>query len=146
MTRRITLYAVVLTLCLIGNARAAGTVRQYLSGTDRDSTVPWEFFCTEGRNSGRWTTIPVPSCWDMQGFGTLSYSNDDKTKPVEKGQYRHTFAVPAEWADKRVFLVFEGSMTDTEAKVNGQLAGPVHQGGFYRFKYDVTKLLKVGAS
>ncbi|MDQ6843043.1 MAG: glycoside hydrolase family 2, partial [Bacteroidota bacterium] len=26
--------------------------------------------------------------------------------------------------------------------VNGQQAGPVHQGGFYRFKYDITSLLK----
>ena len=25
----------------------------------------------------------------------------------------------ADWADKRVFLVFEGSMTDTETRING---------------------------
>jgi hypothetical protein len=47
--------------------------------------------------------------------------------------------------NKNVFIVFEASMTDTEVKINGQSAGPVHQGGFYRFKYDITKLLNYGA-
>ena len=37
-------------------------------------------------------------------------------------------------------------MTDTEVFVNGQSAGPVHQGGFYRFSYDVTDLLKFGSN
>ena len=35
-------------------------------------------------------------------------------------------------------------MTDTEVKVNGQQAGDVHQGGFYRFSYDITDLLQYG--
>jgi hypothetical protein len=37
---------------------------QFLSGTDKDHTVPWEFRVSAGRNSGFWTNIPVPSCWD----------------------------------------------------------------------------------
>ena len=49
------------------------------------------------------------------------------------------------WKDQRVFLVFEGAMTDTSAKLNGQSVGPTHQGGFYRFKYEVTDKLKLGA-
>lgn len=36
-------------------------------------------------------------------------------------------------------------MTDTTAKLNGQSVGPTHQGGFYRFKYEVTDKLKLGA-
>src|SRR5690606_5508983 len=35
-------------------------------------------------------------------------------------------------------------MTDTEVKINGQLAGEIHQGAFYRFKYDISRLLKYG--
>jgi hypothetical protein len=132
--------------CLALVAHGQTTERQYLSGKDRTSTVSWEFFCTGGRKSGEWTTIPVPSCWDMQGFGRLAYGKDDTQQPVEEGKYRHTFAVPAGWDGKRLFLVFEGVMTDTEVKVNGQTTGPVHQGGFYRFKYDVTPLVKPGAS
>ena len=35
-------------------------------------------------------------------------------------------------------------MTDASVKVNGAEAGPLHQGAFYRFKYDITELLKFG--
>jgi hypothetical protein len=52
--------------------------------------------------------------------------------------------VSKKWKKKQVFVVFEGSMTDTEVKINGQIAGPVHQGSFYRFRYDVSDLLKYG--
>ena len=114
---------------------------QYLSGKDRESPVDWEFMVSGGRNANQWTTIPVPSNWEFQGFGTFNYGHD-KDKGDEKGLYRHNFTVPGEWENKRIFIVFEGSMTDTEVKINGQLAGPVHQGGFYRFEYDISKLVQ----
>ncbi|HEX8429611.1 glycoside hydrolase family 2 protein [Hymenobacter sp.] len=123
---------------------------QYLSGTDNTHTATWDFYCTGGRRSGVWTTIQVPSCWEQQGFGSYNYGRDYKTYGKnfrfadEKGQYKHQFKVPTAWQGQQVFVVFEGSMTDTEVKVNGQLAGPIHQGAFYRFKYDLTDKLKYG--
>jgi hypothetical protein len=117
---------------------------QYLSGKDKDNRIDWEFFCTGGRNSGVWTSIPVPSCWELEGFGEYHYGrNKQKPEPadVEQGFYRHTFTVSEDWEGKTVYLVFEGVMTDAEVKINGSLAGPVHQGAFYEFKYDITSLL-----
>lgn len=35
-------------------------------------------------------------------------------------------------------------MTDTEVKINGKLAGPIHQGAFYRFKYNISDKLDFG--
>jgi len=131
-------------------ASARETEVRYLSGTGPEDAVPWEFLCTGGRNSGTWTTIPVPSCWEQQGFGTYNYGvhhRPSKDKPApppladEEGHYRHTFRVPAEWRDRAVRLVFDGVMTDAEVRVNGRSAGPVHQGSFYRFHYDITALL-----
>ncbi|RYG58465.1 glycoside hydrolase family 2, partial [bacterium] len=119
---------------------AQSTTIQYLSGTDKDHTVAWDFLCSEGRKSGKWSKIPVPSNWELQGFGAYNYGHD-RVKSNEQGQYKREFSVNS-GAGKRVFIVFEGSMTDTEVKINGQSAGPVHQGGFYRFKYDITNLLK----
>ncbi|WP_313888325.1 glycoside hydrolase family 2 protein [Lentzea alba] len=113
-----------------------------LTGEDADHTVDWEFQCTSGRNSGVWSTIPTPSNWECRGYGTYNYGGT--LVPEEKGLYRHRFTPPASWAPRRVFLVFEGSMTDTEVRVNGASAGPVHRGGFYRFRYDVTTLLRLG--
>ena len=126
------------------------TERQYLSGHGCDDTVEWDFFCTDGRNSGRWTKIRVPSCWELQGFGTYQYgiSFYGKAFPEgiagEKGMYKYEFEVPEEFRGKQVSLVFEASMTDTEVKVNGRKAGSKHQGAFYCFSYNVTDLLKYG--
>jgi hypothetical protein len=52
---------------------AQQTEKLYLSGTGNDNTKNWEFFCTAGVNAGKWTTIPVPSCWELQGFGKYDY-------------------------------------------------------------------------
>jgi hypothetical protein len=123
---------------------------QFLSGTDNIHTRTWEFFCTSGRNSGIWTKIEVPSQWEQQGFGEYDYGRDYRTYGKkfkfadEKGLYKYAFQVPAEWRNRKVFIVFEGSMTDTEVKINGRLAGEIHQGAFYQFKYDITDKLKFG--
>jgi hypothetical protein len=151
--------AIVFAFGLI--VRGDVTQRQYLSGTDKDHTVAWQFYCDRGQNSGKWSTIAVPSNWELQGFGVYTYGNAvtaairavprggspaDRAaaEPGVHGKYKVNFNVPAEWAGKRVFLVFDGAMTDTEAFVNGQSAGPIHRGGYYRFKYDVTQLVKLG--
>ena len=39
------------------------TQKLYLSGHGCDDMVEWDFFCTDGNNSGKWTKIGVPSCW-----------------------------------------------------------------------------------
>src|SRR5687768_2607319 len=143
------MYKAPLLLVLFASAAvcATETQRQYLSGKGVDDDVRWEFSCSAGSSSGQWTTIRVPSCWDTEGFGTLTYGRVPKGQPHsdERGHYRHRFLVPADWDGQTIHLVFDGSMTDTTAHVNGQLAGPTHQGAFYRFKYDVTKLVKPGA-
>ncbi|HYP17399.1 MAG TPA: glycoside hydrolase family 2 TIM barrel-domain containing protein [Opitutus sp.] len=123
-------------------ASPAATERLYLSGRDITDAVAWEFRCSDGAKAGEWTTIPVPSNWEMHGFGTLSYS---KTTPSEKGEYRHRFTLPAAWKDRRIRIVFDGVMTDTRVTVNGQSAGEMHQGGFYRFHHDITNLVRFDA-
>lgn len=125
-------------------ARSQKTERHYLSGTDKDHTVAWDFLCTSGRNSGVWTKIPVPSNWELQGFGNFNYGWEKNDG--EDGLYKYTFKSLPGWVNKKVKIVFEGSMTDTEVKINGRPAGPIHQGAFYRFKYDITALLNPGAN
>ncbi len=123
---------------------------QYLSGTDNENTKSWEFYCTGGRQSSEWTTIEVPSCWEQQGFGTYNYGRDYVTYGKkqkfadEQGLYRYRFNIPTSWKGKKINIVFEGSMTDTEVKINGKPAGDIHQGSFYRFKYAISDLLEFG--
>ena len=131
----------------------------YLSGHGPEDAVKWDFWCSEGMKSGKWGKIDVPSCWEQQGYGGLIYGRyyiydrEDEKKWADRhdnrltkeyGLYRHRFQVPRQWQGRQVNIVFEGVMTDTEVKVNGQLAGDIHQGGFYRFSYDITDLLQYG--
>ncbi|MFK8162890.1 MAG: glycoside hydrolase family 2 protein [Lewinella sp.] len=149
---RLAFLFVLLTATLGAGAQVQGgmTSIEYLSGTDNDHTVDWEFYCTAGRRSKEWTTIQVPSCWEQQGFGNYDYGRDYRTFGKrfrfadEKGIYRHQFTAKKEWKNQQVNLVFEGVMTDAEVKINGQLVGDIHQGAFYRFKYDVTEQLRYG--
>ena len=122
-------------------AIAQSTILQYLSGTDKDHTVQWDFFCTKGRNSGKWSTIAVPSNWEQQGFGTYNYYKDLQN-PDEQGLYKYHFNVASFYKGKKIFIVFDAAMTDAEVTINGRPAGPIHQGGFYQFKYDITDLLQ----
>lgn len=126
-------------LCLLwpllpGSLSARESEIRHLSRTGPEDAVNWEFLCTGGRISATWTTIPVPSCWEQQDFGTYNYGMNhrpgrDRPNPPpladEEGHYRHTFRVPVEWRDRAVRIVFDGVMTDAEVKINGQPAGPV---------------------
>ena len=60
-----------LLVCTLAGAQQTQTL--YLSGTGLDNTVTWQFRCSDGANSGRWTTIQVPSQWELQGFGQYNY-------------------------------------------------------------------------
>jgi hypothetical protein len=95
-------------------------------------------------NANKWSTIGVPSNWQLQGFGIYEYGrpNPEGGWPRTHGIYKRTFTTPATWRTKAVFIDFEGVMTDAKVTINGQSAGPIHQGGYYAFKYDITSLLK----
>jgi len=122
--------------------------RVYLSGKDVATAINWDFKVSDGQNSQVWSKIKVPSNWEMEGFGNFNYGHDhrepDRVLGIEIGYYKHYFNTESEWKTKVVNLVFDGSMTDTEVKVNGKLVGPVHQGGFYRFSYDISSYLNFG--
>jgi len=146
MTIKSILYILTLLITLPVIAQQTETI--FLSGTDAANTVEWDFYCTDGMNSGKWSKIDVPSNWELQGFGTYNYGRDwnkkDRTVGKEHGLYKYEFEVTKEWKGKTINIVFDGSMTDTNVKINGKSAGEIHQGAFYRFKYDISKLLKYG--
>src|SRR5215469_7253391 len=139
---RLGLVLLAVLFAALPTAFAQQTEFEYLSGHGKDDAVPWKFFCTSGAHSGYWTNLPVPSNWELHGFGTLNYFRDLTNAYNERGLYEHEFSVPSDWSGKRLFLVFQGVMTDTSAKLNCQLVGAMHQGGYYQFKYEVTSLIK----
>jgi hypothetical protein len=135
--------------------QASSTEVLPLSGMgDKDEApVYWDFQLDTGRGGGEWRKIVVPSQWEQQGFGSYYYGTQGRGKPdadpvipKETGTYRRSFDIPADWRDRQIHLIFEAAMTDTSVTINGQSAGPTHQGGFYRFSYDITNLLQPGAN
>lgn len=134
--------------CAAVQAQAPHPERIYLSGTGIDHTKTWDFYCSGGQNSGKWKKIEVPCNWELQGFGDYTYGRWYKVpgeRPSDEiGTYRHQFNAPKTWAGQRVKIFFDGVMTDVEVSINGKSAGEMHQGGFYRFKYDITDLINLG--
>lgn len=125
---------------------APETQSVYLSGKGPSDAVEWDFQISAGRRAGEKAKIPVPSQWEQHGFGDYDYGSvPGKDKHDEDGLYQRTFTVPETWRGQRVRIVFDGSMTDTTVTVNGQTAGPTHQGAFYRFHYDITDKIKFGS-
>ena len=66
-----------------------------------EAPVHWDFRLDQGRGSGEWKRIVVPSCWEQQGFGTYYYGtqgrgkpDDDPVIPKETGTYRRSFEIP----------------------------------------------------
>jgi hypothetical protein len=148
---------VTLSLALSARAAASETLVMPLSGMGEAGEAPvyWDFKLDSGRGSNpdrkKWDRIVVPACWEQQGFGAYYYGtqgrakpDDDPIIPKETGTYRREFQIPAAWDGREIHVVFEAAMTDTSVSINGQSAGATHQGGFYRFDYDITKLVKPG--
>lgn len=80
-----------------------------------------------------WKTIPVPSNWEMHGYGVPIYSNIPYPFPVDPphpptednpvGHYRRDFEMPAGWDGMQVTLHFGGVSSAYYVWVNGKLVG-----------------------
>ncbi|MBQ9356651.1 MAG: glycoside hydrolase family 2 [Prevotella sp.] len=143
MTRRFLLSFVICHLSF--SIAAQETERLYLSGHGCDDMVQWDFKCTDGRGSGQWTKIGVPSCWELQGFGTYQYGMRfyGKATPEgiadEHGLYKTEFTLPQEWQGRQIELVFEAVFTEARVQINGRKAGAgTYQGGFTRHTIDIS--------
>ena len=82
--------------------------------------------------------VLVPFCVEsaLSGVGKL-------VRPNQLLWYRRTFAVPGNWADRRVLLHFEAVDWHARAWVNGVQVGE-HRGGYDPFSFDLTDALPAG--
>lgn len=113
---------------------------------------PANFYKNNFKTSG-WSKITVPGSWQMQGFGTLLYTNTNY--PFEKnpphipsdhnpvGTYKTTFTVPNSWNGREVILHFGGVSSAMYVWVNGKKVG-YSQDSKLPAEFDVTSFLKKG--
>jgi beta-galactosidase/evolved beta-galactosidase subunit alpha len=103
-------------------------------------------------NATGWNDLPVPSHWQMHGFGRPHYTNYNYPFPVDPprvptenptGSYRRQFTVPADWRGRRILLRFEGVDSAFHVWVNGREVG-FSKGSRLPAEFDVTKHVHVG--
>ena len=114
---------------------------------------PKDFFKTEF-NSNEWSTMPVPSNWQIEGHGQPLYTNinypfsiknpphiDNNDNPV--GSYLTDFTVPENFDGKNTHLLFEGVNSAFYLWINGEYVG-YSQGSRTPAEFDISKYLKPG--
>ncbi|MBM4084480.1 MAG: glycoside hydrolase family 2, partial [Planctomycetes bacterium] len=99
---------------------------------------PVDFHKTDFDVSG-WNDIPVPSNWQLHGYGTPYYKNlgytiqkdwprvlteppKNYTAHAERnpvGSYRREFEMPVDWHGRRIFITFDGVDSAFFLWVNG---------------------------
>ncbi|MDP4290805.1 MAG: glycoside hydrolase family 2 TIM barrel-domain containing protein [Bacteroidota bacterium] len=112
----------------------------------------------------KWKEIPVPSNWQVLGYGTPYYRNNGytfqkdfprvMTAPTDKrytsnvernpvGSYRRDFEVPQSWNGRRLFLTFDGVDAGFFLWINGEKVG-YSVNSRNAAEFDVTKYVKPG--
>ena len=119
--------------------------------TDKYASRPQDFYKTDLDDS-KWNNLPVPSNWELKGFGTPIYTNIvypypknppfiGENNPV--GTYRRDFTVPESWEGSEILLHF-GSITGCAfVFVNGEKVG-MTKVSKSAAEFDITKYLKKG--
>ena len=110
-------------------------------------------FYKSGSSRDDWQTIPVPSNWQMEGFGFPLFRNIGLPHPFDPpevpklfnptGSYYRTFDLPEDWNKRQVFLHFEGVHSASYVWINGKEVG-YNQGGMEPAEYDISPYLKKG--
>lgn len=114
----------------------------------------WRFaFFENGDYAGepeKWDEIPVPSCWQLQGYESPNYCNVDYPYPCDPpvvpdqnplGIYEREFEYLN--PQKQLYLVLDGVSSCAEIFVNGVRAG-FTQGSHLQAEFDLTRLAKKG--
>ena len=103
-----------------------------------------------------WSNIPVPSNWQLHGYGRPIYLNQPYPFAPENpdppnipshynpvGSYRTTFTVPPAWDGRQVFVHFAGVKSAFYLWVNGEDVG-YSQNSMSPAEFDVTPYLRPG--
>jgi beta-galactosidase len=152
---------------LVANRNASAFARS-LNGMWKFNWVAWpqkrpvDFYKPEF-NVTSWKEIPVPSNWQILGYGTPYYRNlgyilkkdfprvmsmppktftaYEERNPV--GSYRRDFDLPADWKGRQVFLTFDGVDAGFFLWINGVKVG-FSVNSRNPAEFDVTKYVKPG--
>jgi beta-galactosidase len=107
--------------------------------------------CSMAFDDGDWRSLDLPHDWAVE----LPFQNDPdllnkgfyplgrKYPATSVGWYRRVFELPAQDADKRITVEFDGAYRETMVLFNGFYIGR-HSGGYDPFSFDVSDFAYVG--
>ncbi|WP_026486918.1 glycoside hydrolase family 2 TIM barrel-domain containing protein [Caldanaerobius polysaccharolyticus] len=111
-----------------------------------------EGFEQESYSVEQWDTIPVPSNWQILGYGRPNYTNVAYPFPVDPpfvpddnpvGSYKRSFVIPESWKGRQVFLVFEGVDSAFVVWINGKMVG-YSKGSHLPSEFNITPFIQLG--
>lgn len=113
-------------------------------------------FISPDYDVSHWDIIPVPSNWELYGYGKPQYVNIGPLKGLSKkhppeidpafnptGSYRRDFKIPADWADKEIFIHFGGVRSAFYLWINGEYIG-YSQDSMLPSEFKITHYLSEG--
>lgn len=108
--------------------------------------------CEQDFNIYDWDEIPVPSNWQLFGYGKPHYTSSIYPFPVNPpyvptknptGCYKRNFYIPKEWKNYQIHLRFEGVDSAFHVWINGKEVG-YSQGSRLSSEFDITPFVKIG--
>ena len=158
MTKRTFAFTVLAALLIMHLSAQSRTA--YLLGKD------WKFIRTDDPaqknqdyDDSKWQTVTVPHDWAI--YGPFSIHNDQQNIAITQdgqkeamehagrtgglpfvgvGWYRNTGNLPAYEGGKRVTVIFDGAMANSQVFVNGRKVGEWPY-GYNSFHFDITDFL-----
>ncbi len=139
--------------------RSASPFFRSLNGSWRFSLAPFPDaappdFHRPDFDASAWDAIQVPGNWQWQGYDIPYYTDNQVPFPLDDlpqvpaddnptGCYRRTFSLPAGWAQRRIFITFEGVDSAFHLWING------HPVGFSKdsrvpAEFDITPYMQAG--
>ncbi len=109
-------------------------------------------FVDPGFDDASWDRLPVPSHWQLHGYGGPAYTNVVYPVPVDPphvpdenptGDHRVSFRVPEDWRGMGALLRFEGADSCLRAWLNGSELG-VSMGSRLPTEFDVGEIVRPG--
>lgn len=96
-------------------------------------------------DDSQWTALSLPHTWNESDCCAVDTDADEGGERYYRGLggYRKNFFFSKkDFAEKEIFLEFEGANTIAEVFVNGITAG-IHKGGYSLFRFDITELVRI---
>jgi len=120
--------------------------------SENPASRPADFYKTDFSDAS-WETIPVPSNWQIHGYGTPIYTNVKYPFPGKPpqapraynpvGSYRTSFELPRGWDKRKTLIHFAGVNSAFYLWVNGEKVG-YSEGSRTPAEFDISSYVKPG--